>query len=280
MTNKQVGAVNLDSGSDILFYYNKGHPDAVFKYKQICNVLLSVDSWSEKSKNEFFVQFFGCAHRFLQPTELLVERLCAVSWSSIPQPILFQFVTLLKEIAVTHVYHTKVIIDRFFNGLLPLVDIYAPEVNENSSDAIAVIFQPPITAEQQQVFTNLSREAIIDVIRRLHTSQEAVVEIAFKKFPHYSGPTFKFTEYIKQLILIAECCPDIAQDLWMKIVDHVLQIDAIISKSVASNAKFDAGDSLFALEDENMTIDSPIRQREIHLTNKLDKTMIIILSRI
>uniref|UniRef100_A0AC34GIX9 Uncharacterized protein n=1 Tax=Panagrolaimus sp. ES5 TaxID=591445 RepID=A0AC34GIX9_9BILA len=202
----------------------------------------------------------------------------AVTWSSIPHPILSQFVTLLKEIAVTHVYHTKVIIERFFNGLLPIVDIYAPEENENSSEA--VIIQPSITVEQQKLFTNLSREAIVDIISRLHTSQEAVVEIAFKKFPHYSGPTFKFTEYIKQLILIAESCPDIAQDLWMKIVDHVLQIDAIISKSVASNAKFDAGDSLFALEEENMTIDSPIRQREIDLTNKLDKTMIIILSRI
>ena len=111
-----------------------------------------------------------------------------------------------------------------------LIILVKENANPGEGDDLEAM-EPAMSVQKQNLLTKFAREGIVNIVQRLESSENAAVSLAQKKFPHFSGPAFTFTEYIKQLILVAEACPDIAQRLWGCIVENILKIDVCLKAS-------------------------------------------------
>uniref|UniRef100_A0AC34RT19 Uncharacterized protein n=1 Tax=Panagrolaimus sp. JU765 TaxID=591449 RepID=A0AC34RT19_9BILA len=91
-----------------------------------------------------------------------------------------------------------------------------------------------------------------------------------------------FVIYLKNMIVVADRCSTLAQELWVIVIEKLLQIDAIISRSTrdATNRYVSDETSLFVMEEDDIRIDETKKQLEVELTDKLDKCMTLILARI
>uniref|UniRef100_A0A7E4VD86 RNA polymerase I-specific transcription initiation factor RRN3 n=1 Tax=Panagrellus redivivus TaxID=6233 RepID=A0A7E4VD86_PANRE len=248
----------IETGEDILKVYNKGHPDGIIKYKQICELLLTFDNWNDKAKVDFFEKFFPFATLFEDNCKEIVDRLVNLKWLSFNDELRPRFVQFLTDIATVHVFHTDTILQCFFKYLLPLEEFDFPES------------MGPDDVDDK--LPRLALEAISYVYMRLNVSGDCIMKNARKSFPFHSSPVDTLVVYIQRLIILADAVPDLSQKFWSLIIEKMLYIDAMISKTVV------------ALQDTEAVVPTYIAPefiaRDAAYTERMDKLMIVVLARL
>jgi len=269
------------TGREILRLFVENDKDAIFKYNQLCGLLISFDQWSENSKSEFLTQFQDAYRDAGSECSRFVESLCTIQWRhwSTPQQR-EEFVLFLTRIAMSEVFHLKLIFETMFEHLRPDPSL-SPLPNALIESEISEEVKQKNLQTQAQIY-ELAISGISSILCANPTCQHVLLRAAEFKFPHSKGPASHFLAYLKNMIILADKCPPIAQELWILIINRLLQIDAIISRSTKEvKGQFSANESsIFSMEEENIKDDATTRQMEVELTEKLDKAMMIVLARI
>ncbi|KAE9549301.1 hypothetical protein FO519_007482 [Halicephalobus sp. NKZ332] len=269
------------TGRDILRLFVEEDKEATFKYNQLCGLLISFDQWSEKSKLEFLTQFQDAYRDAGSECSRFVECLCTIQWKHwlIPKQR-EDFVLFLARIAISEVFHLRIIFETMFDHLRPDLSL-SPLPNALVESEVPEELRQQNLQTQAHIY-ELAISGISSVLCSNPTCQHVLLRAAEFKFPHVKAPAHQFLTYLRNMVILADKCPSIAQEIWILIINRMLQIDAIISRSTKeAKGEFSVNESsIFAMEEDDMKDDAPTRQMEIELTEKLDKAMMIVLARI
>lgn len=153
-----------------------------------------------------------------------------------------------------------------------------------------------MNVQTQNEIYSLAIQSISKILISNKSCQHLFLEAAESKFPIIKMPEPTFLGYLKNMIILADRCTPVSQELWIIIIKRMLQIDvsfiflivcnnffqAIISKSTRNTEdKFTTDNtSLFSMDEDVIKSDTLTKELEIDLTVKLDKAMTMVLGRV
>lgn len=131
------------------------------------------------------------------------------------------FVEYLTKVAICQVYHIKNVFQTLFlhlrpdSVLSPLPDsgIDYPSEEKEKNEHI-----------QFEIY-NLAIIAIGTIFNSTPSCKHLLIAAAKFKFPHIKANGHLFVNYLKNMMIVADRCPSSSQELWVIVIEKLLQMD-------------------------------------------------------
>lgn len=285
-----AAAVDEVSGRTIISDYKAGKAAGVATYGKLCRAIDFIDRWQPSARTHFLEQFVNIGGLLDSKCKVLVDKLSHLSWSTVPPDIRQQFIEMLRGMAVQHVCHTETIISSFVEQFVVKTCDIVTQSNETTSepragksaDTEAIVSE----SELQEIF-DLAHDSLVFVLKCFPMSVKLLIKPIQRNFPHVTVPIIRYKNYIRNIILVGEYALETRPDILSLIVDHLTQIDTLVSKrldrNVISEEEENSNDSsgIFVMDeelDQSKAISHEIDDKNRDRVEKLDISMCYVFS--
>ncbi|VDN52042.1 unnamed protein product [Dracunculus medinensis] len=228
MMGKEENSFFMDKSTIVNFFKGKGSNNTVI-YDSLCKALNSMENWTAEKIDNFILEFVDLGKYLDQRCSAF-----AINWTIIGRENRIKFVNLLQNIALQHICHTELIIECCIEQFIPRIVITLEAEERTAEQTKHKVISLAVGDDEQNHVYELAHSSLFFILKCYPMAVKHIKNKVAKSYPHFSITTLRYTEYVKNIFCIMDYSPNIRAELWSIIIEHLIQMDAVISKDFES----------------------------------------------